>query len=834
VVDSGERFKSRIAALRERGFDVELPTGELASEQMLRLEQQADRAAKIRSRVLDLPEHREQERQRFLAQLANPMEAGAVEIELSGLLRRHRPWVMIAERSRVKWSDEGRSVELSHILERLDAIDDAIVLGSPRLLSLIEDVGSSRDIEPVITEIERRQERRFSALQGMIEMLDGRGWDVSGIQTGPMHEQFTEAERIHSLDAQLTRCQRQIENEVRPFGHNIAERLWGAVSLAQKEASEHAMQQTSTEIQTVADDLSQRHARVEARIAAWQSEGFQVPAKLPLLASEMISWEAKLPKISEQIEATHGIWAQMETHLTQWPEYRRLAERTRGHLDAIQALDVLLQGLNAKTEGARVACSLRLEEWAGWGIETTTWDSLWESEPRAILEELDAHQPFIDVITPLIKDLESLDTSVNGGTDVEGWLRQLRSASAGMEIVEGAQDWLELATSRRVRHRNFLDRARKDLATLWPAELNSETLDLAMYEATVSALESGFALPTSLNMSEPQVEVDERLTYVMSGLELELDDWRHLGWSVDGLHELLAQDPVRLGLDLPEIRLAMEAHDARIARLEPLPWALDIELAERVLSDLMRPERLAALDDEYQELMLTLSNAEGEGDPEFEFKPFRPQMPMARIDVKRAVLIPIVEDEEVETEGVIEEDVVAPVEVTDEKVEKEEDEVVVEPEEDIPIIISTHQGVRDLFGLSDDDASLNELLSPPLDVRVQRLARIALLLEKGDSAPHRALQGRLPAIANKLEAWTAERLSRRHASSGSGLLKDAKALGERLADIPGPGAAMPLKMDGFILPDVGDLEGLTTAIKRLERAVILPSATIKMTSPVVS
>ena len=594
------------------------------------------------------------------------------------------------------------------------------------------------------------------------------------------------------------------------------------------------MKQTQTEIQNVADDLSRRHAHVEARIAAWQSEGFQVPAKLPLLATEMISWEAKLPKISDKIEATHGIWAQMETHLAQWPEYRRLAERTRGHLDAIQALDVLLQGLTAKTEGARLACVLRLEEWSGWGIDTTTWNSLFESEPRAILEELDAHQPFIDVVTPLIDGLVSLDTSVNGGSDAENWLRQLRSSSAGMDIVESARDWLELATNRRVRHRNFLDLARKDLATLWPGELDSETLDLAMYEATVSSLESGDDLPSSLNVLPTPIEVDERLSHVMGGLELEIDDWRHLGWSVEGLYELLAQDPVRLGLDLPEIRLSMETHNARLARLEPLPWALDVELAERVLSDLMRPERLAALDEEYQELMLALSNAEGAGDPEFEFKPFRPQMPMARIESKRAVLIPVAEEDDVELEEVVEEEMAVPIEVVEIEPRVEEKVIETVPEEVVPDIISTHKGIRDLFGLSEDDASLNELLTPPLDVRVQRLARIAFLLEKGDSAPHRALQGRLPAIAKKLEVWTAERLSRRHASSGDGLLNDARALGDRLGDIPGPGAAMPLEKDGFVLPDVGDLEGLTTAIKRLERAVVLPSAMMKMPSPVES
>ena len=825
MAEGSGKFESRVAALRERGFDVDYPMGDMASEQMLRLEEQADYAAKIRTKVLDLPEHRDADRQRFLAQLANPMEAASVEIELSGLLRRHRPWVIIAERSRVKWSDEGRSVELTHILERLDAIDDAIVLGSPRIVSMIENVSPTREIESILAEIERRQERRFVALQGMIEMLSERGWEVSGIQTGTMYDQFTEAERIHALDGQLTRCQRQIENEIRPFGHNIAERLWGAVSLAQKEASEEAMNQVKSEVRGASEDLARRLALVEGRIAAWQSEGFEVPAKLPLLAGEMIAWEAKLPKIAEQIEATHGIWAQMVSHLEQWPEYRKLAERTRGHLNAIQALDVLLQGLTAKTEGARTSCASRLETWSAHGIDTSPWSSLVDNEPRAILEELDAHQPFIDIVIPLIEGLQALDTSVSGGPEVENWLNELRSASAGMEVVEVARDWLELAAKRSARHRDFLDRARLDLATLWPEEIDSGTLNLALYEGTVSSLESGHELPSSLNVSMKIIEVDERLSHVLQGIQSELDEWRHLGWSVEGLQELLAQDPVRLGLDLPEIRLAMKSQDARLARLGPLPWALNVELAERVLSDLMRPERLAGLDAEYQELMLTLSNAEGESNPDFEFKPFRPHMPMAQIESKRAVLVPVVE-EIVETieDDVVDEDVKSVVEevidATEEVIEDEIEEVMIHDE--------ARQGIRNLFGLNDDDPSLDVLLTPPLDVRVQRLARIAIILERGDSGPHRALQARLPRIAKKLESWTAERLSRRHASSGQGLLKDAKELGERLADIPGPGAAMPLEMDGFKLSDSQDLEGLTAAIKRLEKSVMLPSAMIQI------
>jgi hypothetical protein len=288
-------------------------------------------------------------------------------------------------------------------------------------------------------------------------------------------------------------------------------------------------------------------------------------------------------------------------------------------------------------------------------------------------------------------------------------------------------------------------------------------------------------------------------------------------------------------LDLPEIRLAMESHDARLARLEPLPWALDIELAERVLSDLMRPERLVALDAEYQELLVTLSNAEGEGDPHFEFKPFRTQIPMARVENELQVLDPIIEEvvEDVvkeEEEEVADEDLESAVEVVVDSTE----EVVKDEIEEVVIHNEIQQGIRNLFGLNDEDQSLDVLLTPPLDVRVQRLARIAIILERGNSGPHRALQTRLPSIVKKLESWTAERLSRRHTSSGQGLLKDAKALGERLADIPGPGAAMPLELDQFKLPDVRDLEGLTAAIKRLEKSVTLASAMIQTPEPVES
>ena len=62
----GKPSISRLAALRERGFEVVAPTGELASQEMLYIEEQADLASTIKSMVLDLPPHwDEHERQDF-------------------------------------------------------------------------------------------------------------------------------------------------------------------------------------------------------------------------------------------------------------------------------------------------------------------------------------------------------------------------------------------------------------------------------------------------------------------------------------------------------------------------------------------------------------------------------------------------------------------------------------------------------------------------------------------------------------------------------------------------------------------------------------------------
>jgi hypothetical protein len=852
--DRGQAFDLRLAALRGRGFEVDAPTGELASQEMLYIEEQAEHASRIKSMVLDLPPHRENEKQDFLTRLINPLQAASVENELRQLLRQYRPWVLLSERVRVKWSGEGRSIELTRILERLNAVDDAIVMGSPRILSMIEDVAPKRKIEEVLTEIERRDSERLQALQGMIQMLEELGWDVSCLNRGTIYERFEEADRIHSLNDVLARCQRMVQNVIRPYGDEVADGLFKSLSRAQEMLNLDALLEVEKEVSRIEDDLLNRMGTVNRRLSEWVEEGFQIPVNLPLLPGELVSWESRLPLIVEQVEAIRILQIKIERHLMQWPEYRTLAERAFGDLGALDSLDVLLEDLISKSSEAKSACNARLDKWAGYGLEVDSWLHLVESQPRGLLEELDNHQPFIDLVVPLIEKLENLDTSINGSERVEELLHGLRSSDASIHNIGEANDWLDLAISRRTRHRVFLDRARLDLATLWPANLDSNSLDLSQYEQVITELETHGVILSEQNVIT--TEIDSRMTHVIEGLKREIDDWRYLGWSVDGLLEMLARDPVKLGLDLPGIRTAIAAHEQRVARFSPLPWALDIELAERVLSEFRRPECLVGLDDEFQDLVLALATAEGTGGSDFEFVPFVPNSPALSIEKRLPILVPIIEQYEEVTEVATEQEMIDPVSDdniadTNDRSEWTDAEIIemgvdeVEPSEivDDSVDESEHldpeeyqeasvdadssnltskpsNSLRSMLGIGTDEP-WNELVSPPLDVRVQRLVRLALILEQGDS---NELIERLPKIAKHLEKWTAERLSGRNASSGKGLLIDAKHLGIRLADIPGPGTAVPLDEDVYPLPDATDLQSLELAINRLERAVMLPSA----------
>lgn len=118
----------------------------------------------------------------------------------------------------------------------------------------------------------------------------------------------------------------------------------------------------------------------------------------------------------------------------------------------------------------------------------------------------------------------------------------------------------------------------------------------------------------------------------------------------------------------------------------------------------------------------------------------------------------------------------------------------------------------------------------PRDVRVQRLARLMILLEPndadsdGEALLKSELTKRLDKIAERLEKWTKQRLVHRNSSTVGSLLRLSARLANRLNDIPGPGSDLPMQPDEGGLPTTLDHKELEDAISLLENSTRVPYA----------
>jgi hypothetical protein len=128
----------------------------------------------------------------------------------------------------------------------------------------------------------------------------------------------------------------------------------------------------------------------------------------------------------------------------------------------------------------------------------------------------------------------------------------------------------------------------------------------------------------------------------------------------------------------------------------------------------------------------------------------------------------------------------------------------------------------------------------PRDIRVQRLARLMMLLEplESDSNSQLKIKGeliyRLEKTADGLEKWTKLRLANRNSATDGSLLKISARLASRLDDIPGPGIELPVKIDEENLPDNNDLKGIEVSVLSLETSTKIPYAGGKPELAVVS
>ena len=317
----------------------------------------------------------------------------------------------------------------------------------------------------------------------------------------------------------------------------------------------------------------------------------------------------------------------------------------------------------------------------------------------------------------------------------------------------------------------------------------------------------------------------------------EVDLWRTSGWDVSGLDKMFERAPSELWASLPAIRRAMDGFNHLRGRLQRLPLRRSSQLLDRIGSDLRRPERLQNISDSLPSLAAELAALPGTTD-ERNFPLFEPTLPEPFTKLRPVEGLPTLIPRKVQP--IKEEYHIEPHTPTKIEPPPQVTEVVaVEPVSLMPPAeVEFEVPPKPEPVLESSDVRWDSLVlriggrldAQPRDLRVQRLARLMMLLEpqESDSESESEMKGKLTArldkIAGELEKWTKLRLVHRNTSTDGSLLKLSARLASRLYDIPSPGTELPVQPDEERLPDGADLKSMEEAVSRLEDSTRVPYA----------
>ncbi len=860
-MDEGDLLAERRRQWQGQGFDGDAITSHLKSlggnitESVIRVEKAMVHAISLRKTVSRWPTDWS-ERDEMLEALRNPANLPACQQRWQHIMRRRRPWVLAAQDAELSWSREGRGEELRRWLERLETIDESMTPHAEDVVSNIRDVARREVMESEVVRLEERQLARRQILEDMVAHLRGeRGWALTGLQ-GNLAERYSEVSRIHEMDTTLAQIEEWVDEVITLYDINASRDVLRKAALAQRMEDGARLRVILEGVEQMCADFSARLQAVTGWLADLRHRGLHIEAPTHPQPSDLLALEARVDETNRRVERLNRVWVRLDGLISLFPEHAGIAVALEGQVDRIDQMEELLFLLEQRRDEREGESRARVAAWKAAGFEITGLESLLDNTPRAGWLAVEERTKKVKVCQEILHLMEGIDFSFEGGDERDEWRTLMTAADVSTEDYDLVSEGIARLLRRNRWHREKLDSARLALSAVWPASLNPQTLSLAEYEDVITTLSAG----QSLASDHPLHLMTDRENRLLAAALAEIDMWRRDGWDVTSLDDLAERDHLSLWLALPSMRQEVDDHAILMQRLYSLPLARDPKLLADIKRDSARPDRLARLRESYPEIARHIAGCAGGAEAPFTlFTPTPPEV-FAKLTPLVPVLVPSVDaeapsadDGRVEGESSLEKLENGESE-THQKVEPQtpHDEMEKESHEAIGLesglggatdlqsgegALHSAAQLQHLSGEKSDAwviwKEMRDSLGGPLDIsprdlRVQRLVRLADLIEPTDEMEDDSkvvnLVVRMQRLAKTLQGWTGLRLERRNASSEGDLLDTSTRLAQRLEDIPGPGFSLPTNLDTEELPRRGDFGRLAEEIARLERAVYLPAA----------
>ena len=873
----------RVEDWSKRGFDGPKMAAHLVgksgniSEAVLHLEKKIERSEWLIKEVKKFP-LAWPERSEILDSLCDPSTIELNERRWRELIHSRRPWHAVAEKFGFRWTREGRSQELGNWLDRLDRVDPSMIPQAGGLLAALESAAFREEMEVIVSSLEGRQNRRVQALEETVfHLRDGRGWTLSAL-SGNLQERYAEVGRIQDLDSILMTIEEYADDVISMYDREAAAELLQRAELAQKMEDEGRLTELLEQAELIASDFENRLIKIDEWLKDLDARQLRLNAPRPPTPADLLILEAGVDGVEDAITRLNAAWLRLDGLLNLFPEESGGAAALQGQVDMVTVVEGLVDTLQARRDENDSRARGRLQSWAKSGFEVEPFEVLLDQRPRVGWLAVEEHAERVKVCKQILSNIDLLDISYAGTEESAEWSDKLHAAGVDSDDVSSVQESLQKRMKRNGRHRAQLDKVRIGLSGSWPSGLSATSLSLSEYEAAVTALQVGEEIPGQIERRLSSA----RKVRLLATARAELDLWRTGGWDITGLDKMYERTPTELWASITQIRDTMDDFDHLRERLSRLPLARSVELLDRVDTELRRPEMLQGLADSLPSLAAELA-AFPKNANENEFKLFEPTIlkPVAKLHSVVPTLMPSKPKPEVvfengppgggrlvwagepkkppsgefETADILK-SVKRPTLFVKDDVSTSETEIGDELGELIPLpdkkefdgdelekLESEREITVNLDELNWDSVMLKiggKVDSQPRDLRVQRLARLMMLLEplESDSNSQLKIKGelisRLDKTADGLEKWTKMRLANRNSATDGSLLKISARLASRLDDIPGPGIELPVKTDEENLPDKNDLKGIEVSVLSLETSTKIPYAGGKPELAVVS
>jgi predicted translin family RNA/ssDNA-binding protein len=522
----------------------------------------------------------------------DPYNADEVQNEYSAMLLARAPWIPAAERSRPRWSAEGRTIELEAWLRRLIDADASSRIETDGIISAIEEVRPRAEVRRSIEALEKRQREREGVLNDLLTILEKSGWLIDSATRGNLAQRFDAAGELQRMDTKARDVLKVIKRDIEPWRPKSAANLLEQLMMI-KSAPEHDL---LARIEVVSESevaaITVHRTVVDREIGEWLESGVILPqerdAKANFREHELNSerWRADVSAAAEASERILQHQADSATELQ--------FEGTLWHAENAVLLVAAAARFDREVELIEISVVEKFDQWKKYGIEIEELLERLNSQPRWVANQVERIDPKVEEVIKLLRQIIQIDSSVIEDDRLETWTRKLRRLPDEEELGE-LNTSLNRLMIRQQRHRESLDSARQELRSGWPNGLDSTNMTLQEYEEAILTLESG-----------KRFEVQESSIDVIG--QYEIERWAAAGWDVSGLRQKSAEDPPGLAKNLPLYREAIEARPDLIRLLLPLPWGRDLKLTSEVEASLRRPDDLLGLESRRRSIAIHLAS----------------------------------------------------------------------------------------------------------------------------------------------------------------------------------------------------------------------------------